>query len=105
MTDVKEILERGYVDVKVAVSGIRQAHRLNIVKEKSKQGIIPYLVSPKYIPVAELIRLASLINLPIKCEKNVVFPPGKMASDFIIKDEKIATSSSDSNVIEAEIIE
>ena len=105
MTDVKEILEKGYVDVKVAVSGIRQSHRLNLVKEKSAHGVIPYLVSPKYIPVAELIRLAALINLPIRYEKNVVFPPGKMASDFIIKDQKIASSNSDSNVIEAEIIE
>lgn len=77
-----EILNRGYVDVKVFVSGLRQSHRLHVVKEKTSQGMMTLLVSQHYIPTNELLKLSEQFQLPIKHKGTVVFPRGKMARDF-----------------------
>ena len=99
----KEILERGYVDVKIHVSGIRQAHRLEIVRERTSQGSVSYLVSKSYIPNFEMIKLAQEFQLPIRCRSVIVFPRGKMISDFIEKGTSIG--SGESNTIIAEVEE
>jgi len=85
MISKEEILRRGYVDVKVFVSGFRQSHRLQIVREKTVQGLVPYLVCSHYVPAPELMRLAEELQLPIKCRTVTVFPKGKMAGHFAEK--------------------
>jgi len=84
MLNPDQILRQGYVDVKVYVSGLRQSHRLEVVKEKTPSGEVPFLVSKYYIPTAELVRLASELNLPIRHKDTIVLPRGKSPSDFAL---------------------
>lgn len=88
MISKEEILRRGYVDVKVFVSGFRQSHRLEVVREKMSVGIVPFLMSKHYIPTAELVRLAEQLQLPMKHKDIVVFPRGRMAGYFAEKAEE-----------------
>lgn len=78
-----EILKRGYVDVKVFVSGLRQSHRLKVVKEKTPHGLIAFLVAQHYIPGPQLANLAEQLQFPVKYKNSVAFPRGKMPKDFV----------------------
>jgi hypothetical protein len=98
----EEILKRGYVDVKVQVQGLRQSHRLTVMKEKTQRGTLHFLMAKHYIPTSELVRLAEVFQLPIRHKDKVVFPKGKMPKDFLEQDEKIEVES---ETIEAEIEE
>jgi hypothetical protein len=98
-----EILKRGYVDVKVYVTGLRQSHRLEVVKEKTSVGLVPFLVCKHYIPTAELVRLAEMLQLPLKHKDVVVFPKGKMATHFAERTEK--TTRGVHAVVQADTVE
>ncbi|MFH1685646.1 MAG: hypothetical protein ABH983_05050 [Candidatus Micrarchaeota archaeon] len=95
-----EIFEQGFVDVKVHVTGLRQCHRLAVVKEDTNRGIFTYLESKHYIPTSELVRISEILQLPIKHNATVVFPKGKMPKDFL---EKKAVVTVEAETIEAEI--
>lgn len=101
MNSKDEILKRGYVDVKIYVTGFRQSHRLNIVIEKTPTGEIPFLVSKNYIPNSELVRIANELKLPVKHKDTVVFPAGMGPKDFRKKEESMAKVEPE--VVEAEI--
>jgi hypothetical protein len=90
------------VDVKVFVSGLRQSHRLQLERERTPQGLVPFLVSKHYIPTTELLRLAEELQLPIKCRDVVVFPKGKRAGDFAEKQEETKVTLK-AETIEAEV--
>lgn len=96
----EEILKQGYVDVKVQVTGLRQNHRLAVEKEKTPRGILTYLVSKHYIPTTELVRLAEVLQFPIKHNTTVVFPKGKMPKDFLEKGQEVTVEA---ETVEAEI--
>lgn len=83
MVDKKDILKNGYVIVKVTVNGIRQTHRLNVVREKESRGDFHYLTGRQPIPENEMIRLAEELQMPIKSRDAIVFPKGTMKKDFI----------------------
>ena len=87
MSKKDEILKRGYVDVKIYVSGLRQSHRLKVVREETPRGMMPYLMSDHHMPTPEMVRLAEELQLPLKQGEIVVFPRGKMAGHFIEKEE------------------
>lgn len=78
-----EILRKGYIITKVTVSGVRQTHRLNVVKEKSGAGNFYYLTGRFTIPQNEMLRLAEEFGLPIKSRDVTVFPKGKSKKDFV----------------------
>jgi len=99
----EEILRRGYVDVKVYVTGLRQSHRLTVTRERTPHGMVPFLVSKYYIPTNELVRLAEELQLPMKHNQIVVFPRGMMPSSFAEKDETGAQATVESETIEAEV--
>jgi hypothetical protein len=101
MISKEEILRRGYVDVKVRVSGLRQSHRMEVVREKTSAGVVPFLVSKYYIPTMELVRLAEELQLPVKHKDTVVYPKGTMAGHFAEKGHKKSIMAS----IEAETVE
>ncbi len=103
MISKEEILRRGFVDVKVYVSGLRQSHRLTVVREKTPHGIVPFLMSKYYIPTNELVRLAEELQLPMKHNQIEVFPRGKMASSFAEKDESGIQATVESDTVEAEV--
>ncbi|NYZ73785.1 hypothetical protein H0O00_01455 [Candidatus Micrarchaeota archaeon] len=103
MISKEEILRRGYVDVKVFVSGLRQSHRMEVVREKTSQGMVPFLVSKHYIPTAELVRLAEELQLPVKHRDIAVFPKGKMAGHFTEKIKKEVVATVESDTVEAEV--
>ena len=83
MVDKKDILKNGYVIIKVTVNGVRQTHRLNVVKERESRGDFYYLTGRHPIPENEMVRLAEELQLPIKSRDAMVFPRGKMKNDFI----------------------
>lgn len=95
-----EIINQGYVDVKVQVAGLRQNHRLTVEKERTSRGILTYLSSKHYIPTQELVRLAQVLQFPIKHNSTIVFPKGKMPKDFLEKAEDVTVEA---DTIEAEI--
>lgn len=103
MISKEEILRRGYVDVKIYVSGLRQSHRLTVTYEKTPHGMVPFLVSKYYVPTTELVRLAEELQLPMKHNQMVVFPRGTMPAHFAKKsdDEQVVTVESDT--VEAEV--
>ena len=99
MNDKEEILKRGYVDVKVFVTGLRQSHRLEVSKQKTVQGEVPFLVCKHYIPPTEMVRLAEELKLPVKHKDTVVFPRGMSPVNFA-KKQNITVEA---DTIEAEI--
>ncbi|MEW6749155.1 MAG: hypothetical protein AB1295_05600 [Candidatus Micrarchaeota archaeon] len=105
MISKEEILKRGYVDVKVYVSGLRQSHRLKVIRERTPRGLIPFLVSDHYLPTPEMVRLAEQLQLPLKQKDIVVFPKGKMAGHFIEKEEDPTEVTVEAETIEAEVEE
>lgn len=102
MTKQEEILKRGYVDVKVYVSGLRQSQRLKVVRERTPRGLIPFLVSDHYMPTPEMVRLAEELQLPLKQKDTVVFPRGKMAGHFVEKEEE-SNITVEAETVEAEV--
>ncbi len=102
MVSKEEIIKQGYIDVKVYVSGLRQNHRLEVVREKNSVGTIIILLCKHYIPTAELVRVAEQLQLPVKHKDTLVFPKGKMAGDFV---ENKTIAVMESETLEAEIEE
>ena len=78
-----DILRKGSVDVIVIVSGVRQRHTLEVKREDTPFGKVPFLVSRYYIPQNEMVRLAEELGLPIKSKDATVLPPGKLLKDFV----------------------
>ncbi len=78
----EEILNKGFVDVKAYVSGLRQTHRLKLVKERSQFGWITLLEGRYALPHDELVRLANELGFPIRCKDVTVYPEGTMKNDF-----------------------
>jgi hypothetical protein len=91
-----EILKRGYIDVKVYVTGLRQNHRLSVSIEKTVHGEVPFLICKNYIPNTELVRLANELMLPIKHNNTLILPKGMTPKDF-------AKVTIEADTIEAEI--
>jgi len=83
MVDKKDIMKNGYVIVKIMVNGVRQTHRLNVVREKESRGNFYYLTGRHRIPEAEMVRLAEEFQMPVKSKDTLVFPKGTMKKDFI----------------------
>ncbi|HID72664.1 TPA: hypothetical protein EYP38_01870, partial [Candidatus Micrarchaeota archaeon] len=85
------ILKRGFIDVKAVVTGLRQTHRLKVVKDKSVYGWVTVLEGRYALPENEMVRLAEELQFPIRTKGVIVFPKGKMQQDFAIpytEDEK-----------------
>ncbi len=78
----QDVLRKGYIDVKVYVAGLRQAHRLEVRMEDTPHGTVPFLICRNYIPNSELVRLAEDLQLPIKHKNTLVLPRGKSLKDF-----------------------
>jgi len=95
-----EIIKRGYVDVKVYMSGLRQSQRLTVYKEKTVHGEVPYLECKNYIPSAELVRLANELQMPIKHKNKMILPKGMTPKDFA-KSEILG--SAEPATVEAEV--
>ena len=100
MTSAEEILKKGFVDVKVFVAGLRQSQRLEVVKQTTAQGTVPFLVCKHYVPATELVRLAEEFRLPIRHKDTVVFPRGTTPSSFT---GNITIATVEADTIEAEV--
>ncbi|MBI5227314.1 hypothetical protein HY988_01885 [Candidatus Micrarchaeota archaeon] len=98
----EEILKTGYADVKMQVAGMRQAHRLKVTLEKTKDGFIAYLTSEQRLPTPELVRIAEELQFPIRCRGMLVLPKGKSPADFVEKNVTMAAATEET-VVEAEI--
>lgn len=83
----EDVLRRGFVYVKVIVSGLRQSHKLTVKKERTQQGIFTYLHGRYAIPESEMVRVAEELQLPVKTKDVLVFPKGKMQGDYTEKTE------------------
>lgn len=79
----QQIIERGFYDAHIRISGIRQCHRLIVAKEKTAFGNISCLVAKTALPEGEMLKVADEVQLPVKSPKTIVFPKGKGPNDFI----------------------
>ncbi|MFH1393336.1 MAG: hypothetical protein ABII71_06340 [Candidatus Micrarchaeota archaeon] len=82
--DRNYILRKGFIDVKAIVTGLRQTHRLKLVRDKSPYGWITILEGRYSLPETEMVRLAEELQFPIRTKDILVFPKGKMQKDFAI---------------------
>jgi len=96
-----QILKKGFMDVKVYISGLRQSHRLEVKEADTPHGKMQLLESRHYIPKTELVRLANDLQLPIRHKDTIVFPAGKMPKDLATRVRVVA----EPEVIEAEVEE
>lgn len=77
-----KILKKGKKNVTVTVNGVRQKQTLEVKREKTPFGEVPFLRSKHRIPKNEMVRLAEELGLPLKSDEATVLPPGKMLKDF-----------------------
>ena len=80
--NIKSIIKKGSLKIKVKHEGILQIHTLKVEKEKTPFGYIPFLISEYELAEMELIRIAKETGLPVKSGKLKAFPPGKMPIDL-----------------------
>ncbi|MGC8629016.1 MAG: hypothetical protein ACP5T4_02285 [Candidatus Micrarchaeia archaeon] len=78
----KLILKKGFVEVRVNISGIFQKVTFKVEKEKS--GGIEYttLHTDKLVGISDLAKIAAETGLPAESPTGKVFPKGKSAKDF-----------------------
>ncbi|VVC04807.1 Uncharacterised protein [Candidatus Burarchaeum australiense] len=79
----KEAIERGKIEVKVWRAGALQ--NVELIATRLPIGGANYLIlsTPRMIDLAELVRIAEEIGLPISAGNGKVYPKGKGASDFV----------------------
>lgn len=82
-----DIVEKGSAEAEVRIAGMLQLHKFIIAKEKTAFGEIPVLVPEKKVilPLTEAIKVANVLDLPVRSTAGLVFPSGKFAKDFALK--------------------
>ena len=78
----KKILKHGFAEIQVRASGMLQKHKFSLKKEKSAFGDYYLLEIDQPIGVAELMRVANEVDLPIRAPTGFFFPNGKTPKDF-----------------------
>jgi hypothetical protein len=80
-----DILQKGFVEVKVRIAGVLQRHRFVVTYETTAFGKVVYLETRVPMPLAELYRVANELDLPVKAPTGTLFPQGKGPKDFTIE--------------------
>jgi hypothetical protein len=79
----QEDLARGFIDVRVRISGVYQKHRFIVSELTNAAGKFKCLIGEDRIPQMELLRVANELDIPIKTTSSMVFPIGKSGKDFV----------------------
>ena len=78
----KDALTKGEIEVRINRLGILQRQQFRIVHEKTPIGEVPFLMTEKFLPLPELMRIAEEYHLPVKAASGKIFPRGSKESDF-----------------------
>lgn len=78
-----EALSKGEVIVQVKRNGIFQKLPFRLVRRKTNDGEVPYLVLDKFLDVSELVRVAEEYQLPVESPVGKIYPKGKRETDFL----------------------
>ncbi|MGC8671474.1 MAG: hypothetical protein ACP5TJ_01105 [Candidatus Micrarchaeia archaeon] len=76
------IIEKGYIEERVNISGIWQRVTFKVIKKK--YGSFEYITlhTDKLVSASDLVRIADETGLPVESPVGRAFPKGKMAEDF-----------------------
>jgi hypothetical protein len=82
-----DIVKKGSAEAEIRIAGMLQLHKFLVIREKTGFGEIPVLVPEKKLtlPTTEAIKVANLLDLPVRSSAGLVFPQGKFAKDFAMK--------------------
>ncbi|MFA6489852.1 MAG: hypothetical protein WCT52_04180 [Candidatus Micrarchaeia archaeon] len=78
-----EALSKGEVVVQVKRNSIMQKLTFRLVRKKTNDGEVPYLVLDKFLDVSELVRVAEEYQLPVESPVGKIYPKGKKEIDFL----------------------
>lgn len=78
-----EVLAKGEVVVQVKRNSIMQKLTFRLVRKKTNDGEVPYLVLDKFLDVSELVRVAEEYQLPVESPVGKIYPKGKKEIDFL----------------------
>lgn len=81
----KKILKDGFAEIQVRASGMLQKHKFNLKEAKSAFGDYYLLEIDVPLGVAEVMRVANEVDLPVKAPTGFFFPSGKSPKDFPVK--------------------
>jgi len=79
----EQILQKGFFETPVLVSGMRRKHTFMVRVKPSAEGPIPVLETSPRVPDRELLRIANSVSLPVTNGKTTVFPIGTSDIDFV----------------------
>jgi hypothetical protein len=80
---IKDIIQKGRIEIPVMRSGMRQRIIFEIKRIKTPMGEYPLLYTDRQIDFREMVRIAQEIGLPVQTPSGTAFPKGKSAKDFI----------------------
>jgi len=81
----KKILKDGFAEIQVRASGMLQKHKFSLKEAKSAFGDYYLLEIDVPLGVAEVMRVANEVDLPVKAPTGFFFPNGKSPKDFPVK--------------------
>ena len=81
----KKIIKDGFAEIQVRASGMLQKHKFTLKEERSAFGDYYLLETDAPIGVAEVMRVANEVDLPVKAPTGFSFPKGKSPKDFPVK--------------------
>ncbi len=82
-----DMVKKGSAEAEIKIAGMLQIHKFLVIREKTAFGEIPVLSPEKKItlPLTEALKVANLLDLPVRSSSGLVFPSGKFAKDFVQK--------------------
>jgi len=82
---IKKLMNEGKIKIRVKIAGMYELRTFSVVYRNvgSEQYITLYLEKP--LNIEEMQRVANEMNLPVESGEHRVFPAGKGAVDFIVK--------------------
>ncbi len=79
----ESILQKGFAEIPVVISGIRRKHKFVVRVRHSMEGPYPILETSPRVPDRELANIANKFMLPVSNGKSTIFPEGTTAKDFV----------------------
>lgn len=78
----QEIIEKGFIEVRIKRGGFFQRHRLMVAKKSTPFGDVYYLKTDREFPAGEMLRIADELDFPVETKGGKYFPKGKSEKSF-----------------------
>ena len=86
----EQIVQRGFFKIRLKRSGMYQIIPFKVTFETLPIGRVPFLTTEKIVDMPELVRVCEEYKFPILAKNGKIFPSGKGAADFVIKEKQSA---------------